>query len=131
MGLLCATGEVPHNCEVAMCDHPDGAIDDIRAAWGCERETETPQLDADNKPIELCGVPLHRCPRAMLKENSGDLRALRYFNGVLDPHKVLPEAGGWNDQTATFCAVQALLQNEKNRITNRQHERAMAQAKRR
>jgi len=117
-------GEVPHDCTICTVS------EDHRRAWGCDAETDGPQEDMGHAPLEFHGKPLHRCPRALLRESGGDwLRPLNYFNAVYDAHGHLPSGGGFHDQPASWCSAAMLLQGEKNRIQRKQHERAAAQAK--
>lgn len=123
-------GEVPHDCNTAMCDHPQGPAQNFRDGWGCDRETEWVQVDNEEQPILFHGKQLHRCPRAVLKEIGAEVfRPLNYFNAVYDAHGHLPSGGGFHDQPASWCSAVMLMQGEKNRIQRKQHERAAQQAK--
>jgi len=123
LGLLCAMGEVPHDCERAMCFHKDGPSEDLQRAWGCKEETEHAQCDVDHEPIEINGNELHRCPLAYLREQRGMRPALNYFNAIFDPKGIMPGPGGFHDQPASWCSAMMTLQGEKNRLGNKAHHR--------
>jgi len=116
-------GEVPHDCEQAMCFKAD-KNENLRAMFGCEKETDYPQCDVDHQPIEIDGVPLHRCPLAYLREQRAIRPALNYFNAIFDAKGIMPGPGGFHDQPASWCSAMMTLQGEKNRLSNKAHSRA-------
>ncbi len=106
-----------------MCDE-EIKNSDWRIGWGCEGHTDREHEDVGHERILFHGKPLHRCPRALMREGAlGDLRPLHYLCNVFAPKGILPGSGGFHDQPATFCAVMMFLQGEQNKVEGKQMER--------
>lgn len=88
-----------------------------RERWGCDAETAEPAVLVSPCPYcegrrpecSLCrgtnAVALHRCPGALV--SSREIDAIRAVFAV--EHGVLPDAGGWMDQAATFVDSYPLI----------------------
>lgn len=104
---------VPQSCQA--CRGGDAAA--IRATWGCDRSTITPQLRipcvrcaGEDPACEICRGSGHEsiydCPRRLLSE---DEDALQLFSLFSTYPQALPCAGGLYDQPARYLAAMRVI----------------------
>lgn len=70
-------------------------------------------------------MPLHRCPNQLISNR--ELEAVQA--AALVEHGHLPDAGGWQDQAATFVEAYPLLMREINHWRGVARDMAMRNAK--
>lgn len=92
-----------------------------RKAWGCDAPTEAPQFTLEPCPIcrgeddecPDCGgsgrLDVYRCPFALIEPRHTEICQAVEFLEV----GILPGAGGWADQPATFVDALILCQHER------------------
>ncbi len=137
-GLLLAPPGHGFEQDCSRCSDPA-----LRARWGCDEPTTEPTTDI--RPCPFCAgkradcehchgsnvVELYRCPNAMVGDHEFDLVMLAQH---VEQGR-LPDAGGWLDQSATFCAVFPTLLREiaawRQKATAIEIERQRQQSKRR
>lgn len=101
---LLAPGGLEPNC--SLCHDPAN-----RTKWGCDQPAPLPVVDIS--PCPFCGgaddkcpdchgtnhIGIHTCPRKLIQPIHTEMvmATLRVEEGIL------PDQGGWNDQSATFC----------------------------
>jgi hypothetical protein len=112
--------ELEQSCR--LCRRPE--FEATRAAWGCDQDAPTPTLvvrcwECAPKPTKDCGrcagtgtVAWHRCPRSTI--DGAAFAAVRAVDLAVDL-KMLPRAGGWDDQHPAFHDVFWLLIGERSR----------------
>lgn len=108
----------PRGCgfeqDCTQCCDPE-----TRTRWGCDAPADQPVASircfvckgADPECRHCHGtgeMPVHRCPNVIADERLREvlMAATMVENGVL------PEAGGWRDQAASFVAVYPLAMSE-------------------
>lgn len=88
--------------------------------WGCDEPTREPQFwiepcphcNGKNQDCECKGsnrMPVHRCPNAMATARDFDVLRSAVLTGESG---VLPDAGGWNDQAATYVEAYPIARTE-------------------
>lgn len=110
-----------------------------RKRWGCDEETAEPIAFIAPCPFcsgpdsrcphcagNLDGVPVRRCPNSQVTR-----RELDMINAaVLAERGMLPDAGGWQEQAATFVRAYPIAAREIAHWTSVHHKVAMQAAKR-
>lgn len=71
-------------------------------------------------------VPMYRCPKKLVDGRPDIVRA---FNAA-QRYPVLPGPGGYEEQTASYCAVRAVFESEENVIRTEQRASAERKARR-
>ena len=111
---------------------------DLRMKWGCEERTIDPVFYI--APCVMCHgkdehcrscegdnrVPMFRCPRQIATTHLTDIVQLV----VLCELGVLPDAGGWADQAASFVQAYPIVSNEIARTRAKAQQQSMNRAKR-
>ncbi len=130
-------GSWPQTCRVCTSKtNPDASR--LRQEWGCDAPTEAPQFevacvvcDGKDSSCQDCGgsgrVAYHRCPFHYVQPIHWDL--CRAADLLEDG--VLPAAGGWADQAATFVDGLMLVRRWRAEYRKKAEERAAEKARRR
>ena len=110
----------------------------MRREWGCDEPTTEPQ--AELTPCPACNgkdaecprcdgsnrMPVYRCPNTLVKQQHLDV----VQQVALMESGVLPDAGGWMEQAATFTAAYPIVQREIQHWRRVAEEQAARKAQR-
>lgn len=129
----------PRGCgfeqDCTQCGDPE-----TRARWGCDAPADKPVASircfvckGNDGDCRHCGgtgeMPVHRCPNQIADER---MREVLTAASMVE-HGVLPEAGGWRDQAATWVQLFPLAMAELRhwQDVRMEQERQKAKATRR
>ncbi len=122
-----AIGDCPTRCGAATCGAP--GAEQLRRDWGCDEPAPNPTIEI---ACPRCSGHDPDCPRCV----RGIRRLYRcgqfYLNGVGDVLRaysmvelgILPDPGGWVDQSAALIDAFDLIRAERGRV-QQEEERAV------
>ena len=102
---------------------------------GCDKPTDHPQYQIECPVCSgaRCGycdltgtIVSYRCPNAELAEAPEVVRFVNFFNQFFEGKGILPSAGGWADQPATFLAAVEFYAPEQAAALERRRKRERA-----
>jgi len=107
-----------------LCHRPGNET--LRREWGCDGEARRDlyeigcsRCDGTDPGCSSCKgrgeVGVRKCPGRLLSKRPDVARLVQAYM-QLDGRSVLPVAGGWCDQAASFVDACAIIENERNRI---------------
>jgi hypothetical protein len=135
--MLLAPGGVEPTC-LRCFDHENPEHQENRKRWGCDGPSKDPVLELEPCPFcrgELetcpeCGganrIPIFDCPNKLV-----ELWHQEYVTAALMVDKgILPDSGGWYEQSAKFVEAYPLLSSEIEHWRSVHIERARKKAAR-
>ena len=112
-------GEVPHKCPLTCGAERNAAL------LGCRGPVEHPIFHA--KLMDGTMLPVHECPHRMLRDKQDVVAAINWFFAHCETG-VLPNAGGWCEQSKGFDDVRSICGAIRGRVLEERSEAARRQA---